>query len=76
MLDELLRDEEYREALAEQAYMRERREQAARDRETDMEPASYFTISWAYLSDDAKRPYRTAVAEALDNVADLELEPA
>lgn len=70
-LADLLKDEEYREALAEQAYMRERRDEAAADRETDMEDAQYFVMGWASLSDHARRPYRTAVAEALDNVGGL-----
>jgi hypothetical protein len=67
-LRELLTDEEFREAIASQAYLRERREEAAADREHDLSAASYFAISWDSLADDAKRPYRTAVAEALDEV--------
>jgi hypothetical protein len=71
-LVELLRDDEYREALSEQSYYRERRDEASADREHHTDPdTSYWVLSWESLSDDARRPYRTAVAEALDNVVRL-----
>lgn len=63
-------DPELREELAKQAYYQERREDAARDREHDLnEEAEYLTLDWDCVSDFARRPYRTAVAVALDAVA-------
>ncbi len=68
----LLSDEDYREALAEAGYYRERSDEAAVEREKEMDPeTAYFTLAWGSLSDHAKRPYRTAVAEAMDNVAEV-----
>lgn len=67
-LQELLEDDEYREALAENAYLRERAEQAAVASEHDQDDATYWTLAWDDLSDDAKRPYRTSIATAFDAV--------
>lgn len=71
VLEVLLRDEEYREALAQAAYVKERQEDAALDREQNLEPADYFIIAWEDLSDHSKRPYRTAVAVACEQIASL-----
>jgi hypothetical protein len=78
VLDELLKDEDWREALSEQSYMRERREEVAVDRELETDPgAEYFVVDWDALSDHARRPYRTAVAETCDNLLEvLAGEPA
>lgn len=70
-LEQLLRDEDYREALAEQGYLRERSEEAAEDSEHDLSGCAYFALAWSSLSDHAKRPYRTAVAEAFDHLLSL-----
>lgn len=68
----LLADEDFREAIAERAYYRERQEDAARDREHDLdEDVSYYALEWGSLSDESRRPYRTAVHEALNEVLDL-----
>lgn len=68
-LHSLLRDDDYREALAEQAYMRERSEEAAVERETEIsDNVSYWVLAWSSLSDGARRPYRTAVAETCDHL--------
>lgn len=65
-----LADPEVREEIAHQAYLRERSEQVTVQREQSGDDAEeYFTLAWSNLSDDAKRPYRTAVAEALDFAA-------
>lgn len=65
----VLQDEEWREAVAEQAYMRERAEEASVDREQELEEdVDYVTLAWGSLSDFARRPYRTAVAETCDNL--------
>lgn len=73
-LRELLEDDEYREALAENAYLRERVEEAARQKEFDIEEGTtYWTVVWQSLSADAKRPYRTAVATALDAVISIKV---
>lgn len=70
MLTDLLRDPEYREALAEQSYNLERLEDAALDREHEMDPdVDYYAMAWSSLEEWAKRPYRTAVAVALDSIA-------
>ncbi|MET0601358.1 MAG: hypothetical protein ABW167_05155 [Baekduia sp.] len=68
---ELLADPEYREAVAENAYMRERVEDAAVAREHDTSDSTYHVMAWESLSDDSKRPYRTAVAEAFECVASI-----
>lgn len=68
MLEDLLRDPDYREQLAEAAYLRERAEDAARDREHDTDPADYFALSWSSISDPSRRPYRTAVAHTCDEL--------
>jgi hypothetical protein len=70
---EMLSDEDFREEVAEAAYMRERSEELAVERETETsDDFAYFVMAWGSLSDDAKRPYRTAVAEAFDHVLELE----
>jgi hypothetical protein len=63
-----LDDPDVRERLAERAYYRERLDEAAADSE-HVEDAGYWTLDWQSLSDWAKRPYRTAVAEACDVIA-------
>lgn len=69
---ELLTDPQYREAVAENAYMRERVEDAAVAREHDTEDdCTYHVMAWESLSDDSKRPYRTAVAEAFESVMSI-----
>lgn len=67
-LIELASDDAYREALAAAAYFRECVEEAAVDAEHTLERRSYWALSWDSLTDDVRRPYRTAVAEALDNI--------
>ena len=70
---ELLEDPEFREQVAERSYMRERSEDAAADREHDLdEQTAYFAIAWESISDSGKRPYRTAVHEAFDTVLALD----
>lgn len=65
----LLTDEDYREALAEHSYIRERAEQVAADQEHDCDAGTtYFVVTWECLSDDAKRPYRTTVATVCDSL--------
>lgn len=72
MIEKLLTDEDWREALAEQSYMRERRDDAAVDRERDTTSAAeYLAVAWGCLSDHARRPYRTAVAETCDNLLEV-----
>jgi hypothetical protein len=73
VIEELLTDDDWREALSEQAYMRERRDEAAVDRERDAAPeeTSYLAVAWESLSDHARRPYRTAVAETCDNLLEV-----
>lgn len=63
-----IRDPDVQEAIAEAAYMRERAEEAAADREHEMRDATYMVLAWECLDDWAKRPYRVAVATALDVV--------
>lgn len=73
MLDELLRDEGFREELAKHSYYRERLEESVVDAERTGadESVEYFAISWESLSDFAKRPYRTAVATTCDEIVTL-----
>lgn len=69
---DMLADHEWREQIAMQAYYRERLEEVAKQKEHDItDEHDYFVISWEDVSDFGKQPYRTAVAEALDRVADL-----
>jgi len=70
---DLLEDPEFREDVAERAYMRERAEEAAADREHDLDQrTTYFAVAWESVSDASKKPYRTAVHEALDTVLALD----
>lgn len=65
-------DVELRERLAESAYLRERYEDMVIDREFELrEDAQYFALAWNHLSGAAQRPYRIAVAVALEHVAEL-----
>lgn len=65
----LLADDEYREAVAEAAYLRDRTEQAAVERERETDPGLvYYALAWWDVPDEVKRPYRTAVAETCDNL--------
>lgn len=66
----LLRDEEYREEQAKAAYYRERMDEAALEQEQDEgdEEWVYFVLAWEDISDCAKRPYRTAVAQVCDSL--------
>jgi hypothetical protein len=68
-VEDLLADDEYREELAAFSYYRERAEQAAVDREQELGDATYYTLTWESLSDDAKRPYRTAVTVCCEQLA-------
>lgn len=64
---ELLSDPLFRESVAESAYLRERTEEAAADREHVLDEGTvYYALAWESLSDWARRPYRTAVAEAFE----------
>jgi hypothetical protein len=71
---DLLRDEEYREEIAKSSYYRERLDEVAAvtEHEVDPDDLAYFAVTWESLSDSARRPYRTAVAQAFDCVLDLE----
>lgn len=67
MLRVELIDPELREQLAEQSYMRDRVDDAARDREVDDDPETvYWALKWENLSSETKRPYRTAVETCMD----------
>lgn len=68
MLDDLLRDPEYRENLARNAFYRERLEDAAKDAEHELAPVEYLTLDWDSLADSSKRPYRSGVAYACDEL--------
>jgi hypothetical protein len=67
-----LQDPELREDLARASYYRERFEDMTLDQEhcTD-ETARYFCLRWEQLSQLAQRPYRIAVAQTLDHVAEF-----
>lgn len=72
VLADLLTDEEYIEALAEQAYIRERHEDAALAAEhaavPDPEP---MALAWESIPATSKRPYRTAAAVACSQIRSL-----
>lgn len=66
---DLLQNEEYREAQAEAAYYRERMDEAALEQEQDVtDEYVYFVLDYNDISDFAKRPYRTAVAQVCDSL--------
>jgi hypothetical protein len=66
---DLLQNEEYREAQAEASYYRERMDEAALEQEQDVSGEyAYFVLDWKDISDFAKRPYRTAVAQVCDSL--------
>jgi hypothetical protein len=68
-----LTDPAFREKLAADAYYREKMEAVAADREHELDDGcAYFVLHWDSLSDTARAPYRTSVAEALDTVLQLE----
>lgn len=67
-----LANPDFREHLAEAAYMRERQEELAVEREQETsDDFEYYVLEWGCVSDFGKRPYRTAVAETCDRLAEL-----